>query len=113
LAAEGSHEELLADCPLYRLLLAGPGDDAEGIDAGELGFYQNDPAGRNRDRATPARAPAAVLGPAGGEPVARPPAAVRGSATGGPAGPAPARAAPGKLRTRASGGFLARGPSSP
>ncbi len=30
---QGSHEELLARCPLYRLLLAGPGDDAEGIDA--------------------------------------------------------------------------------
>src|SRR5262249_37402153 len=28
LVAEGSHEELLAHCPLYRLLLAGPGDDA-------------------------------------------------------------------------------------
>jgi len=113
LAAEGSHEELLADCPLYRLLLAGPGDDAEGIDAGELGFYQNDPAGRNRDRVTPAPAPAAVLGPAGGEPEARPPAAVRGTATGGPAAPAPARSAPGKLRTDASGGFLAGVPASP
>ena len=35
---QGSHEELLARCPLYRLLLAGPGDDAEGIDvaAGEV-----------------------------------------------------------------------------
>jgi ATP-binding cassette, subfamily B, bacterial len=30
---QGTHEELLARCPLYRLLLAGPGDDAEGIDA--------------------------------------------------------------------------------
>ncbi len=32
----GTHEELEARCPLYRLLLSGPGDDAEGIDAGEL-----------------------------------------------------------------------------
>jgi ATP-binding cassette, subfamily B, bacterial len=32
----GTHEELDARCPLYRLLLSGPGDDAEGIDAGEL-----------------------------------------------------------------------------
>ncbi|HLY81789.1 MAG TPA: ABC transporter ATP-binding protein [Acidimicrobiales bacterium] len=31
---EGSHEDLLARCRLYRLLLAGPGDDVEGIDAG-------------------------------------------------------------------------------
>ena len=30
---QGSHVELLARCKLYRLLLAGPGDDAEGIDA--------------------------------------------------------------------------------
>jgi ATP-binding cassette, subfamily B, bacterial len=45
LVASGTHEELEANCPLYRLLLAGPGDDAEGIDAGELAFYQYDPAG--------------------------------------------------------------------
>ena len=112
LVAEGSHEELLADCPLYRLLLAGPGDDAEGIDAGELGFYKNDPAGQNPDRATPARAPAAVLVPAAGEPVAAPPPAVPG-ATGGPAAPAPARSTPGKLRDSASGSFLAGIPASP
>ncbi len=36
---QGTHEELAGRCPLYRLLLAGPGDDAEGIDAGELEFY--------------------------------------------------------------------------
>jgi ATP-binding cassette subfamily B protein len=32
----GTHDELAARCPLYRLLLSGPGDDAEGRDAGEL-----------------------------------------------------------------------------
>ena len=32
----GTHDELDARCPLYRLLLSGPGEDAEGIDAGEL-----------------------------------------------------------------------------
>jgi ATP-binding cassette subfamily B protein len=32
----GTHEELTERCPLYRLLLSGPGDDAEGIDAGDL-----------------------------------------------------------------------------
>ncbi|HXP20876.1 MAG TPA: ABC transporter ATP-binding protein [Streptosporangiaceae bacterium] len=36
----GTHEELTARCPLYRLLLAGPGDDAEGVDAGELAYYE-------------------------------------------------------------------------
>jgi ATP-binding cassette, subfamily B, bacterial len=40
LVAEGTHEELETNCPLYRLLLAGPGDDAEGIDAGELAYYE-------------------------------------------------------------------------
>ncbi|MCL2583555.1 MAG: ABC transporter ATP-binding protein/permease [Streptosporangiales bacterium] len=33
----GTHEELTERCPLYRVLLSGPGDDAEGTDAGELG----------------------------------------------------------------------------
>jgi ATP-binding cassette subfamily B protein len=33
----GTHDELLARCPTYRHLLAGPGDDAEGIDAGTTG----------------------------------------------------------------------------
>jgi len=32
----GTAKELDARCPLYRLLLSGPGDDAEGVDAGEL-----------------------------------------------------------------------------
>ncbi len=32
----GTEQELEQRCPLYRLLLSGPGDDAEGIDAGEL-----------------------------------------------------------------------------
>jgi ATP-binding cassette subfamily B protein len=48
LVDEGTHEELTARCALYRLLLSGPGDDAEGVDAGELAYHQN--AGR-RDRA--------------------------------------------------------------
>jgi len=33
----GTFDELMQRCPLFRLLLAGPGEDAEGIDAGELG----------------------------------------------------------------------------
>jgi len=32
----GTFEELMVRSPLFRLLLGGPGDDAEGIDAGEL-----------------------------------------------------------------------------
>ncbi len=41
LVDEGTHEELTARCALYRLLLAGPGDDAEGVDAGELAYHEN------------------------------------------------------------------------
>src|SRR5262249_13970892 len=100
-------------CPLYRLLLAGPGDDAEGIDAGELGFYQNDPPEPNPDRAAPARPAAAVLAPGAGEPPSPRPAAVRGAGTGAPAAPAPGRSAPGKPHASASGGFLAGIPASP
>jgi ATP-binding cassette subfamily B protein len=113
LVAEGTHEELLADCPLYRLLLAGPGDDAEGIDAGELGFYQNDPAEHDPDHEAPARSAATVLRPATGEPVAPPPAAVPGAAAGQPAAAAPARSTQGGLGTSASGSFLAGIPASP
>ncbi len=32
----GTHAELTARCPRYRLLLSGPGEDAEGVDAGDL-----------------------------------------------------------------------------
>jgi ATP-binding cassette subfamily B protein len=41
LADLGTHEELTARCPLYRLLLAGPGDDDEGDHAGELAYYES------------------------------------------------------------------------
>jgi ATP-binding cassette, subfamily B, bacterial len=56
----GTHEELTARCPLYRLLLAGPGDDAEGVDAGELAYYENASAG---DEEAYDRVPAAENGP--------------------------------------------------
>jgi ATP-binding cassette subfamily B protein len=48
LADVGTHAELTERCPLYELLISGPGDDAEGIDAGEVPV----PDGT---RATPAR----------------------------------------------------------
>ena len=50
----GTHEELTARCPLYRLLLAGPGDDAEGVDAGELACYRNEAAAAAPRRDGPA-----------------------------------------------------------
>src|SRR6185312_8946405 len=46
LVDEGTHEELTARCAMYRLLLAGPGDDAEGIDAGELECYSDEASRR-------------------------------------------------------------------
>jgi ATP-binding cassette, subfamily B, bacterial len=51
LVDEGTHEELTERCAMYRLLLAGPGDDAEGLDAGELAYYQNELAQANRQEA--------------------------------------------------------------
>jgi ATP-binding cassette subfamily B protein len=55
----GTHEELTERCPLYRLLLSGPGEDVEGIDAGELAYYENQgPADAAAGGATPAAAPA-------------------------------------------------------
>jgi ATP-binding cassette subfamily B protein len=45
LVDQGTHEELTARCAEYRLLLAGPGDDAEGTDAGELSYYRNEADG--------------------------------------------------------------------
>ena len=65
---QGTHEELTARCPQYRLLLAGPGDDAEGVDAGELDYYRNgdahhsEPAGPDAAGVTPALWPASSAG---------------------------------------------------
>lgn len=39
---QGTNDELMARCPEYRLLLAGPGDDAEGVDAGEVDSYRGE-----------------------------------------------------------------------
>jgi ATP-binding cassette subfamily B protein len=55
LVDQGTHEELTARCPQYRLLLAGPGDDAEGNDAGEVSYYRN---GADQDAAACRAAPA-------------------------------------------------------
>jgi ATP-binding cassette subfamily B protein len=58
----GTHEELTARCPLYRLLLAGPGDDAEGIDAGELDYVAPSPAQAVPGQASTATRPALANG---------------------------------------------------
>jgi len=55
---QGTNEELMARCPEYRLLLAGPGDDVEGVDAGEIDFYRNEPASDSAARRGAAATPA-------------------------------------------------------
>src|SRR5499427_4329200 len=103
LVAEGSHDELMASCPLYRLLLAGPGDDAEGIGAGELDSYQDatDPVAPD----AAGQAPAAVTATAAGAPQPVALAAARPTA--------PARPTSGRLRNANSAGFLDGIPASP
>src|SRR6204780_536427 len=116
LVDEGTHEELTARCPLYRLLLAGPGDDAEGIDAGELAYHQN--AGRGDPRREPA--------PGGGAPSLWPAAenangsghgaTANGSRLAGASGAAIGRglgAAARGGRSSAGGGMLAGIPPTP
>src|SRR5262249_2160270 len=90
LVDEGSHDELLARCALYRLLLAGPGEDAEGIDAGELAHY----AGPRGDGAEPTPASRGRLWPEGSaaRPARADPAPGGSGPTGVPAvGPPPPR----------------------
>ena len=81
----GTHEELTERCPLYRLLLSGPGEDVEGINAGELAYYEND------------EAPSTGRAGTGG-------AATGGAATGGAATPPgrPRAARPRAARPRAA-----------
>ncbi len=93
LVDEGTHDELTARCPLYRLLLAGPGDDAEGIDAGELACYSDDACRRAADLAAQAcstlgRAPGVTpaLWPATADGDGQGPAADNGGTPGGAGG---------------------------
>ena len=120
LVDEGTHEELTARCPLYRLLLAGPGEDAEGVDAGELAYHKNtgrgDPAA-GRDPASGTVTPAlweAIVDPAGSTPAAgvngSQLARVSGSAIGRGMG---AAARGGRGRSGAGGGMLAGIPPTP
>jgi ATP-binding cassette, subfamily B, bacterial len=88
----GTHEELQDRCPLYRLLLSGPGDGAEGTGAGDLAA-----AAAADDASTPGEMTARLWpdGPPG--------------ADGGP-GQSPQSAA---RRAAAAAGFLAGVPPTP
>jgi ATP-binding cassette, subfamily B, bacterial len=59
----GTHEELNARCPLFRMLISGPGDDAEGTDAGDVAYYENKDI--TPDLWDPARVPEGVAVRAG------------------------------------------------
>jgi ATP-binding cassette subfamily B protein len=102
----GTHEELTTRCPLYRLLLAGPGDDAEGVDAGELAYSQNEgpeEAPRDTARDQLARQASTSIGRAG-----RMWGSARGRLT---AGSARGRLTAGSARGRLTAGSL--GPAGP
>ena len=93
LVDEGTHEQLTARCALYRLLLAGPGQDAEGVDAGELAYHQN--AGRGA--------------PAGQEPDSGTVTHSLWEGDKSPAGSSPAPGVDGSQLARASGAAIGRG----
>jgi ATP-binding cassette subfamily B protein len=96
----GTHAELEARCPLYRDLITGPDDDAEGTDAmAALGYQQADgphaPAAAAAGNAiTPRLWPAEAAPDAG----ASPPGAVNGLAAAGPAQLSGLAALPGAAR---------------
>jgi ATP-binding cassette, subfamily B, bacterial len=108
LVDEGSHEELMDRCPLYRLLLAGPGEDAEGVDAGELAYYASGEGGVNGDAS--GNGHGGVDGHGGVNGHGRP-APDRSRLW--PADAAPARADRATASADAGGGFLAGIPASP
>ncbi|MDA8321156.1 MAG: ABC transporter ATP-binding protein [Actinomycetota bacterium] len=118
----GTHGELAERCALYRLLVAGPGDDAEGVDAGELAYYEHSPAdglGGSAATARPAAAGFAAAGSAAPGPPRSPaitpslwpdPASLdQGSAA---AAADPAGATPAVPRGLGAGGRGAAGPAA-
>ncbi len=107
LVDEGTHEELTARCALYRLLLSGPGEDAEGLDAGELAYHQN--AGRGAPAAGRG-APAAARGSAAGRrPASGPVTASLWEADDDTAGSGPAAGVGDRQLARAPGAAIGRG----
>jgi ATP-binding cassette subfamily B protein len=116
----GTHEELTARCPLYRLLLSGPGDDAEGIDAGELECYSDDAnrraedatAGRNGGRRPASGVTPSLWPPAEDSPADEPLNSAVTRSPGTLAPPAPADGAGSAAGRGMSAGYRARGRGS-
>jgi len=116
----GTHEELTARCPLYRLLLSGPGDDAEGIDAGELECYSDDAnrraedatAGRNGGRRPASGITPSLWPPAEDSPADEPLNSAVTRSPGTLAPPAPADGAGSAAGRGMSAGYRARGRGS-
>src|SRR5215469_11994441 len=108
LVDQGSHEELMARCPLYRLLLAGPGEDAEGVDAGELAYYADGEASANGNGSANGNADVNGNGRVNGNGQHEP-----ARSRLWPADAAPARADRTTASADAGGGFLAGIPASP
>ena len=100
----GTHAELEARCPLYRQLITGPDDDAEGTDSAALRGYELASAAQEQAAGGPARDAAgrpATASPRGYGLVRRPlttpgPGAPRGAQAGG--------GRPGCSRSRPAGG---------
>ena len=85
LADAGTHAELEARCPLYRDLITGPDDDAEGTDTAALRGYQQ--ASTTPEEAARQTTPALWPGEAAAEAAAPgPPAAAADGRAGGRAG---------------------------
>jgi ATP-binding cassette subfamily B protein len=58
----GTHDELTERCPLYQVLISGPGDDAEGLDAGDAVGYASQNGLAADDDASGDRKPALETG---------------------------------------------------
>ena len=109
LVDEGTHEELTERCALYRLLLAGPGDDAEGTDAGELDCYSSDAERRAADAAA-GQAGTVTPGLWGPVTASKPGAGVAGASAAAGRGMSAGFGAAGRGQLR-GGGAAARGSS--
>ncbi|GAA5194863.1 ABC transporter ATP-binding protein [Rugosimonospora acidiphila] len=114
----GTHDELEERCPLYRLLLSGPGTDAEGVDAGELPVERpaGEDTGERVDGITPQLWVREIDGDDNGQPAYRETAGSSAAAAGLPRGGGMGRAGMARGGGGAGGpmsGFMASIPPTP